>query len=231
MNNTVIKKIAIGVIALIMFLLVALAVPFPKDTAAYWTSLAFGVLALLVLAYTFYTSTKGGTAMSKFYGFPLIRVGVIYACVQIILSFTVMALGFAFEVPVWIPLLVFLLLLSAGLIGLLQTDVIRDFVEAQDAKVKANVYAMRELQGRLPVIAGQCADPETKAALTALAEKVRYSDPVSCEAVAALEGNLSALADALRNAVAGGNNAAAQQLAAQMETVLAERNRLCKLNK
>ena len=68
-------------------------------------------------------------------------------------------------------------------------------------------------------------------ALTKLAEEFRYSDPVSREAIAEAEADLTAVIDELQSALTDGEREAALQLTKKASLLLAERNRLCKLNK
>ena len=225
------KQLMIGGIALVLFLVLTLAIPFPK-TAAYWIAFVFGLIAIAAQAYVMKTAfNKGEPVKSKFYGYPIARIGVIYLAVQLAVSFLLMALGFAFKVPVWAALVVCVLILGVSAIGFIAADIMRDEVERQDAQLKTDVKAMRALQSKTASIAGLCADEETEKALTDLAEKFRYSDPVSSEETAALETDLTAAVDELQAAVVDGDNAAAKQLCVKIEAALAERNRLCKLNK
>lgn len=69
------------------------------------------------------------------------------------------------------------------------------------------------------------------AEIKALAEEFRYSDPVSNNAVAEAEADLAAVVDELQAAYVDGDNDAMAQLCRKASALLAERNRLCKLNK
>ncbi len=68
------------------------------------------------------------------------------------------------------------------------------------------------------------------AAIRELAEELRYSDPVSSEAVAETEADLAAV-DALQAAFLDGENASMAQLFRKASALLAECSRLCKVNK
>ena len=231
MDKKINKQLVIGGIALALFLVLALAIPFPK-TAAYWIAFAFGILAVTAQIYVMRNAfNKGEPVRSKFYGYPIARIGVIYLVVQLAVSFILMALGFAFDVPAWAALVVCALILGICAIGFIAADIMRDEVERQDAQLKTDVKAMRALQSKTADIAGLCADGETKAALTALAVKFRYSDPVSGAETAALEADLASAVDELQAAVVDGDTEAVRKLCVGIEAKLSERNRLCKLNK
>ena len=72
---------------------------------------------------------------------------------------------------------------------------------------------------------------EDDAAIEALAEEFRFSDPVSNAAISDAEADLAAAVDELQAAYVDGDKNAMAQLCCKISALLAERNRLCKLNK
>ena len=232
--KNIVKGVLILVFVFVLFILLTFLIPFEK-TGVFWLSFAFGMLALLSQIYVFYTAFKSDQPVrSRLYGFPIMRVGLIYLAVQIPLSFVFMSLGFtSLDVDSFLlaPLLIYLVLFCLFAVGLLSTELVRDKIEAQDAALKTNVAAMRALQGKIAVIAGECKDPATRVAMDELVEKFRYSDPVSSEATEELERSLFMYVNSLKSANADRNYEAMAQIAATVETTLAERNRLCRLTK
>ena len=221
----------IGAIVLVCFLALAFLIPFPK-TATFWVSFAFALIAICAQVYVMKIAfDKGEPLKSKFYGFPIARIGVTYLVVQLAVSFLLMGIGFAVKVPIWIALLLCILILGGSALGLISADIMRDEVERQDIQLKKDVRTMRALQSKSAALAGNCADEATKKKLTDLAEKFRFSDPVSSDAVAAAEQDLAVILDELQSAVLEGDWASANLLIAKTDAALAERNRLCKLNK
>ena len=168
---------------------------------------------------------------SKFYGFPLARLTTIYLIAQLALSLLFMILGKFVEIKVWIPVVLYAILLGVFAVGFIAADSMKEEVERQDTVHKARVDTMRALQSKSVFIASQCDDSETKKALNKLAESFRFSDPVSSDALNDIEASLNALVDELQNAVLDKDNAAAQVLCRKAEAILADRNRMCRLNK
>lgn len=226
------SKIQGAVILLIVFAafnVLAFMLPFVK-TGAFWLAYGFTAFAILAQGYIFHIAfDKGEPLKSKLYGFPIARFGVIYLVVQLIAGFACMVL--AKFVPIWVCLIVFVLILAAAAVGLISVDVVRDEIEQQDVKLVKDVTAMRAMQSKAVFIAGQCVDADTKAALEKLADTLRFSDPVSSEATAEAEATLAAYMDELQNAVMEGDSESVRVLCAKVEVALADRNRLCKLNK
>lgn len=212
-----------------VFTVIAFVIPVPHG-AVFWLCYAFGVIALAAQLHAYPKAFAGESPRSKFYGFPLARISTIYLCVQLVLSLAFMLLGLI-PVPLWIPVILFVLLLAAAALGFIAADSVKDEVERQDTVHKANVDTMRALQSKSAFIAGQCEDPETKNALDKLAESFRFSDPVSGEALSGIEASLNAQVDELQSAVMEKDFYSARRLCARIEATLADRNRLCKLNK
>lgn len=225
------NKLRFYVVLAILFVVlsvIAFVLPFQK-TATFWLSYAFAVIAIAVQIYAYPKAFDGPTVKSKFYGFPLARVSTIYLIAQLVLSLIFMVVSK--WVPAWIPVVLFALLLGAAAIGFIAAEGVRDEVERQDVVHKANVTTMRALQSKAVFVASQCEDAETKKALDAFAEALRFSDPVSSDALTDIEENLTGLVEELGNAVLDKDFEAARTLCAKASTLLADRNRMCKLNK
>ena len=216
--------IGLGVL-LILYILIAFLIPFVK-TATFWVSFAFTLIAFGVVAASIYIAfIKNPDAKSRFYGFPIAKIGAIYGLVQLIAGIVFMAL--AAYVPVWVAILVYAIALGAAVIGLISVETVVEEIHIQDAKLKKNVSLMRSLQSKVNQIAAQSENADVKA----LADEFRYSDPVSNAAIADAEADLAAAVDELQSAYVDGDSEAVAKLCRKASALLAERNRLCKLNK
>ena len=215
-----------------VFSVISFAVPFTHN-AVFWLSYVFAAVAALVQLYSYPKAFdfEGHDVRSKFYGFPLARLTTIYLIAQLALSLLFMIVGNFVQVPSWIPVVLYVILLGVFAIGFIAADSMKEEVERQDTAHKARVDTMRALQSKSVFIASQCDDAETKKALNKLAESFRFSDPVSSDALNDIEASLNALVDELQSAVLEKDNAAAKTLCAKVEAMLADRNRMCKLNK
>lgn len=212
-------------VLLILYILIAFLIPFVK-TAVFWVSFLFTLIAFGVVAVSLYIAfVKNPDAKSKFYGFPIAKIGVMYGAAQLVAGLILMALGL--WIPVWVAVLVYAVALGAAVIGLISADAVREEIQRQDVKLKKDVSFMRNLQSKVNQMATQCAAPE----LRQFAEDIRYSDPVSSDALTDIEQELAAAVEELQAAVVDGDNESAAQLCRKASALLAERNRLCKLNK
>ena len=216
--------IGMGVL-LVLYILVAFLIPF-VHTATFWVSFVFTLIAFAVVAASMYIAfVKNPDAKSRFYGFPIAKIGAIYGLVQLVAGFIFMAL--AAYAPVWAAVLVYAIALGAVVIGLISAEAVVSEIHAQDNKLKKDVSLMRSLQSKVNQIAAQFENADVKA----LADEFRYSDPVSNDAIADAEADLAAAVDELQSAYVDGDSEAVAKLCRRASALLAERNRLCKLNK
>lgn len=225
MKKDTIRGIVALAVVLVLYILVAFLIPF-VHTATFWVSFVFTLIAFAVVAAAIYIAfIKNPNAKSRFYGFPIARIGVIYGAVQLIAGIIFMAL--AAYAPVWLAVLVYAIALGAAVIGLVSAEAVVSEIHVQDDKLKKNVALMRALQSKVNQMAGQSEEK----AIKALADEFRYSDPVSGDALAEIERDLAAVVDELQSAYVDGDGEAVDKLCRKASAVLAERNRLCKLNK
>lgn len=223
------KRLLAGLlIILLTFSAVAFAVPFYKN-GIFWISYLFGIVSIMVQIYVLKTAFGKSGAKSKFYGFPIARIGIFYMGIQLIFSFIFMAC--ANIAPIWLAFIVFVLLLAASMIGFISTDAIKDEIEKQDEKLQTDTQCILLLRSQMRLLTEQCENPEGKKALKTLSEEFQYSDPVSNETLKKLEQELTTLVNQLQKSVINRNIEEIISLCKKTTDVLMERNQICKLNK
>lgn len=228
MSKNKLRFYSVLAILFVALSIIAFVLPLQK-TVIFWLSYIFAVIAIAVQIYAYPKAFDRPSVKSKFYGFPLARVSTIYLIAQLALSLIFMIVGK--WVPIWIPVVLFVLMFGVTAIGFIAAEGVRDEVERQDVVHKANVSTMRALQSKAVFVASQCEDTETKKALDTFAEALRFSDPVSSDALKDIEENLTGLVEELGNAVMDKDYPAVRSLCAKASSLLADRNRMCKLNK
>jgi len=216
-------------IIFVVFSVLAFAPPF-EMTTAFWLGYLFGVLAIAFQIYVFKISfSRGEDAKSKFYGFPIAKIGVCYLIVQLVISF--IEICTAKYIPAWVVVVINIIPIAIAAIGCIAADVMRDEVVRQDVQIKKNVDNMRSLQSMSAALPGMCQDADLKKQLLSLAEDFRFSDPVSSEATSESETELKFLVGEIQRALSEGDIKTAENFCLRAKTSLAERNRICKLSK
>ena len=223
--KNMIRAIVVAILLLAIFHVLAFGFPFVK-TEVFWVSYGFALAAFAVAAASMYIAfMKKPDAKSRLYGLPIARVGVIYGIVQLVA--TVLGMALADLIPWLIPGAVYFVGLCVALLGLIAVEAAADEVHTLDAQLKKSVSLMRTLQSKVAQMAAQSDETVIKS----LAEELRYSDPVSSAATAEVEADLAAVVDEMQRAFADEDMYAVTQLCRKANGILAERNRLCKLNK
>ena len=231
LNKNQIRSIVTVAVIFAVYNVLAFVLPF-KHTGLFWIGYSFGlvsiIVSMMILAIAF---GKNGTAKSSFYGFPIARIGVLYSAVQVPLSFLAMALAGIAGIPLWPFVLVFILILGAAVLGTVATDATRDEIVRQDIKLAKDVSVIRALRSLGNSLVAQCTDDEAKKELKKLSDMLNYCDPVSSDATIAAETELKAVMDEIQQAIVDDDVTSVVPLCKKAEAILAERNRLCKLNK
>lgn len=229
MNRNQKRIAAVISIILVVFTVISFAVPFEKNSI-FWFSWIFGVIAIAMQLYVMKIAFHNAESVrSKFYGFPIARIGIIYMIMQLVLSVLFMAL--AEIVPIWIPVILYVVLLGGGLVGFIGTDAAREEIEKQDIKIKADTSCIMTLRSTINTLSDQCHDRDSKKALTDLADEFRYSDPVSNAATKTIEAELESSVSELKKVITDGTNDQVMSACRKVSSILAERNMQCKLNK
>lgn len=206
----------------VVFNVIAFAIPTAK-TPTFWVAYIFTVIAFVLQIIIWKFAFKGAdTLKSKFLGIPLISVGITYLLVQIIAFAVFMAISF---VPSWIAIVVCTLILGISSICLIGTETGREEINRVEQKVSKKVFYIKSLQVDIEMLANAEADADTKAALTNLAEKIRFSDPMSNELLADLE---SKIIDKINDLKSTEQKAT---IIKELTLLFDERNKKCKLLK
>lgn len=212
-------------VVLVLYILIAFMLPF-VHTATFWISFVFTLISFGVAVVSMRIAFgKSQDTRSRFYGCPIAKIGVIYSALQTVAGLAVMALA-AFISP-RIAGLFYAIALGAAILGLISTEASVSQIQAQDARLKKDVSLMRALQSTVNRLALQSDNP----AIRAFAEELRYSDPVSSEALIKIEQELATVVGGLEAAVTDEHMEAARQMCRKASELLAQRNHLCKLNK
>ena len=223
--------IAIYAILLVVYIIAFLIIPFNK-IAASWISFAFTIIAIAgsLLIFNFAFNAKE-TLVSKIYGYPIFRVGAVYALAQLSLGIIICIIAAFIAVPYWVALLLSIILLGSTAIGVIVTDNTRDLVEHVDEATVADTENITHFQIDIAGIVDCCEDGAWKAELKKLDEAFRFSDPVSSAHTKESEEKLGILLDELKVFIDNNNSDEAVAHIKKISNALAERNRICKATK
>ena len=231
MDKKLKSLIAVYSIFFVLYIVIFLVLPFEKIVAS-WISFVFTLVAIVgSFAITWYAFAKKETLMSKVYGYPVFRMGVIYLLVQLGTGIIICVLGAFLPIPYWVALLTALIYMGAAAIGVITTDNTRDLVEKTEEQERVDTKRVTLFQLNINSIVQQCENKEVKKDLEKLNEQFRYSDPVSSEATEDIEGEIKVMLEELREATQKASTEEIQNHIRKVSNTLAERNQICKANK
>lgn len=209
--------IGFGLMNVIVF-----AVPTLK-TVTFWIAYGFSVVAFgLQIGIWQFAFSHGGSLKSKALGIPVVHVGLIYLVAQMVALAVFTALPL---IGSWVALVVCAILLALAGISIVGTEFGKQEIDRIDKKIQGKVFFIKSLQVDVELLVQQETDPETKTALEKLAEQIRYSDPMSHEALAGLENQIADKLSALKTAEDKAT------LINELDSLLTERNKKAKLLK
>lgn len=200
--------------------IIAFAVPTLK-TATFWIAYVFTAAAFAAQIIIWRTALGKEALKSKFLGFPVVHIGIVYAIIQTV-AFAVFL--FAPTLPVWSAIVVCSIIAGVSAVCMISADAGRNEIERVEAEVQEKVFFIRELQADIELIATTETDADTKA-LIRLAEKIRFSDPMSNEQLMDLENKISTKVLKLKTAT---NKV---EIITELTLLLDERNKKCKILK
>lgn len=199
--------------------IIAFAVPTSK-TATFWVAYVFTAAAFAAQIGIWKTALgKEETLKSKFLGFPVVHIGIVYVAIQVIALAVFM---FVPTLPAWSAIVACSIIAGISAVCMISASAGRNEIERVEAKVQKKVFYIRELQADIELLADNETDAAVKTALTQLAEKIRYSDPMSNEQLADLENKIFTKVAKLKTTA---NKA---EIITELNSLLDERNKKVK---
>lgn len=220
-KKTVGMSLAIfGIVFAVYNLLVFLFLT-PK-TGVFWISYGFMVLSFLLQLVGMYLSFKELSVQAVFFGIPLAQFTLFYFFAELFMSIVFMI----FQDITWkIPLVLQILLLAVyGVVAIVSVGA-RDAAVSAKEHVQKSAADMRMSTVDIEILRDAETDPELKTQLRRLAEAVKYSDPMTNEAVADVDARIKQETLALQTYCEDKDVAAAKESCSKLQRLYVERNK------
>ena len=195
-KNNSLGYIILGVL-FVLLTVIAFAVPTVK-TGTFWIAYVFTVVAFAIQIPNWKKALgQKETLKSKFLGIPTIHVSIVYLILQIIAFAVFMAVP---THPAWVAIVVCSIILGLSTVCMISAEIGVGEINRVEESVKAKTFFIKSLQTDVELLADGETDSETKALLKELAEKIRYSDPMSYAELAEIEAAISSKVADLKTA-------------------------------
>ena len=194
--------------------------------ARFWIAWGFILAAFIGNLVCAYFAFKAQNLKKLLYNLPLITVSYAGLIVMAVLGGALMLIP---GCPAWIAAVVCLIAAAVTAAAVVRADWAGKAAGAVEEKVKAQTQLVKLLTVNAETLLAKAKTPDEKAAAKKVYEALRYSDPMSSEALSAIEAELTEKFKAFENAVNAGQGVA--EAAQSLLETLAERNGKCKAMK
>ncbi len=202
---------------------IAFVLPTEK-TNIFWITYAFTVIAYLAQILIWKTALgKAETLNSKFFGFPVINVGLIYLLIQTVAFIIVVV--FSDIIPGWVIITTCSLIFGITAIIIISTQIGKTEAVNVEHRIQKKVSFIKNLQVDIETLIYDEKDEDLKESLTGLAKKLRYCDPMSSDVLESIENKIFEKVQRLKSTDNKG------QLIVEINSLVNERNAKCKILK
>ena len=217
--------IAAILVCVLLNVILFLTVPDARlKTTVFWLAWSF-TFPLNLAAYVAIFAWTG-----KKTGDAIVQMPIAYWVSQIFcviyLAVGILFMYFPFK-HVTLPLIIELIITVAYAVIGMYAIFGAEYIMSDERQVKQKVLFIRLLQNDVEGCIAYATDPAVKSALLSLAEKVRFSDPMSHPSLAGVEAELSTTVGEISMQLSAGNVAGATELIRKAEIQLERRNSRC----
>ena len=221
----VMLAVVLIVVNAIFYLIASMSGIKEPSTIISWVFLNLGFVSFLVFSYL--GSSKSGAARNVFLRFTLFGHCTIYLIVDFVLAifFTILAANVEFS-PVW-TVIIQLVALGIHIFIALSCLMIKTVVDNLGAEVKQKTSRMKGFRVDAEMLVEYCTDAAAKEDFRKFAEAVRFSDPMSCDALNSAEDELEQIISEMKYHLRANEVEQAQNKCKIANNILKERNKKC----
>lgn len=195
--------------------------------ANFWAGYIFITLAFLGQLFCANTAFKAENAEKFFYNFPLISISFVGTVIMLIVAGLTMAIS---AIPVWVGIVFCLIILAFTAIAIINASVVSETVSNIDEKIKSKTLFIKMLTADATTLILKAQTKEAKEITKKVYEKIRYSDPVSNDALSSIESQITVRFKEFESAICE-NSEKATSLGEELIILIEDRNTKCKLLK
>ena len=199
-----------------------------KYIPSFWIGYVFITLSFIGQIICAYFALKDTDVKKTFYNVSLITT-----------SYTGLILSFVFgglcmiisPLSYWVGIILCAIILAINAITVIKATAAIDIVNEIDDKVKTKTFFIKALTADAESLITRAKSEDIKAQCKKVYEAIRYSDPMSNEALSSIESEITVKFAKFSEAVADNNFEATSSLADELIILLGDRNKKCKLLK
>lgn len=226
MKKTFKSYIGVWAICLLTFNAIAFIVP-NEMKANFWAGYIFITLAFWGQLFCANIAFKAENAQKFFYNFPLISISFVGTVLMLVIAGLTMVIS---AIPVWVGIVFCLIILAFTAIAIINASVVSKTVSNIDTKIKAQTLFIKKLIADATTLMSKAQTTQAKEVTKKVYEKIRYSDPVSNDALSSIESQITVRFKEFENAICE-NSEKVTSLGEELIILIEDRNTKCKLLK
>lgn len=197
-----------------------------KFTGGFWIGYLFILISFAGQLACAWVALSRQKLTQLFYNIPLISISYVGLTLMLIVGSLTMAIP---GLPNWVGVVVCATVLAFTAVSVLKAGAAAEAVHEIDQRVKAQTIFIRSLTVDAEGLVSRAQSEEIKTECRKVYEAVRYSDPMSSDALAGVESQITLRFADLSNAVLAADADAVKSAAREVVLLVEERNKKCKL--
>ena len=199
-----------------------------KYTSSFWIGYVFITVMFIGQLICSYMAFKADSAKKLFYNISLIRTSYIGLIVSFIVGGLCMLIS---PLPYWVGVIVCAIVLVANVLSVVKATAAIDEIERIDTKVKMQTFFIKSLTVDADTLMASAKSEAVKAECRKVYETIRYSDPMSHDALSSVESQITVKFAELSEAVKADDANKAIEIVNEIIILVGDRNKKCKLLK
>lgn len=214
----------------VVFTILYFAIPIVyQNKVVYILECVFMYLAILVQIYPLYVSfVKPKELKSKFYGLPLVKIGLIYLGLVSLILVTLSIINWFVAVPLWVCIITNISVIGFAAFGFLMADTYKDYVLSSEKQEEINKIFIDDLKANARLLLNEFDYDPLKAKMKKLYDMVIYSDPISSVELVIIEDEITRKFNLLQEAYSYKEFNKLNYQIEELIVLLEERNLRCK---
>ena len=196
-----------------------------KFTPSFWVGYAAITVVFAVQLLAAFFALRAKNLKTMFYKIPLISISYTGLIVMLIAGGLFLALP---QLPTWIGIILCTVILAFNLVAIIKATAAAALASGVDTKVRVKTAFIRNLTIDAQNLVNTAASEPLRAEAKAVWDAVRYSDPMSDDALIAIEAQISTQFRDFSAAVAAEDAEMAKQTAATLLSLIENRAQRCR---
>lgn len=199
-----------------------------KFGGSFWAGYIFIMVTFIGQLLVAWLAIRDDDMTKVFYNIPLITISYSTLIVMIVIGALSMLIP---NLPYWLGVIGCLLVLGFAVIALMGAQSGASIVTDIDEKIKNNTFFIKSLTVDVESLMRKEVNEDIKSEIKKVYEAIRYSDPMSNDALSGLESQITLRMNELIESVEKGDINLVSKNAKEIIVLVNDRNRKCKLLK